>query len=101
MILWDNYKVKYNLFFFSSRRRHTRLQGDWSSDVCSSDLVSSYAPVVLGDGSIVVDTMEGIARVAPNGNKHWLSSVKIGRASCRERVEVAEDDGSARKKRMN
>src|SRR5205807_5154158 len=24
--------------FFSSRRRHTRLQGDWSSDVCSSDL---------------------------------------------------------------
>src|SRR5256885_12326402 len=26
------------MFFFSSRRRHTRLQGDWSSDVCSSDL---------------------------------------------------------------
>src|SRR2546426_12717023 len=25
-------------FFFSSRRRHTRLQGDWSSDVCSYDL---------------------------------------------------------------
>src|SRR5256885_11481240 len=25
-------------FFFSSRRRHTILQGDWSSDVCSSDL---------------------------------------------------------------
>src|SRR6266446_7551211 len=28
----------YVFFFFSSRRRHTRLQGDWSSDVCSSDL---------------------------------------------------------------
>src|SRR6266446_7409548 len=28
----------YLIFFFSSRRRHTRLQGDWSSDVCSSDL---------------------------------------------------------------
>src|SRR5256885_3245131 len=28
-------------FFFSSRRRHTRLQGDWSSDVCSSDLDGS------------------------------------------------------------
>ena len=28
-------------FFFSSRRRHTRWSGDWSSDVCSSDLVSS------------------------------------------------------------
>src|SRR5688500_20244618 len=27
------------MFFFSSRRRHTRLQGDWSSDVCSSDLL--------------------------------------------------------------
>src|SRR5256886_17049772 len=27
-------------FFFSSRRRHTRFDCDWSSDVCSSDLVS-------------------------------------------------------------
>src|SRR6266487_6725082 len=26
------------VFFFSSRRRHTRWTGDWSSDVCSSDL---------------------------------------------------------------
>src|SRR5438876_4054420 len=31
-------------FFFSSRRRHTRWTGDWSSDVCSSDL----ADVVVG-----------------------------------------------------
>src|SRR5688500_19936483 len=30
-------------FFFSSRRRHTRLQGDWSSDVCSSDLAVANA----------------------------------------------------------
>src|SRR5205807_6895766 len=29
--------------FFSSRRRHTRLQGDWSSDVCSSDLAARPA----------------------------------------------------------
>src|ERR1017187_6929952 len=28
-------------FFFSSRRRHTRYIGDWSSDVCSSDLDAS------------------------------------------------------------
>src|SRR5262245_66459197 len=28
------------LFFFSSRRRHTRCLSDWSSDVCSSDLTS-------------------------------------------------------------
>src|SRR5690606_39673385 len=27
-----------NIFFFSSRRRHTRFSRDWSSDVCSSDL---------------------------------------------------------------
>src|SRR5256885_8616214 len=32
-------------FFFSSRRRHTRLQGDWSSDVCSSDLRTLDASV--------------------------------------------------------
>src|SRR6267154_4282148 len=30
-------------FFFSSRRRHTRWTGDWSSDVCSSDLVAGDA----------------------------------------------------------
>src|SRR3989454_6576166 len=33
-------------FFFSSRRRHTRLQGDWSSDVCSSDLPASVTNAV-------------------------------------------------------
>src|SRR5256885_12701391 len=33
------------LVFVSSRRRHTRVQGDWSSDVCSSDL--ACAPVAL------------------------------------------------------
>src|SRR5690606_39688493 len=31
------------IFFFSSRRRHTRFSRDWSSDVCSSDLVASFA----------------------------------------------------------
>src|SRR3989454_6439979 len=36
MVSWPVFMV---FFFFSSRRRHTRLQGDWSSDVCSSDLV--------------------------------------------------------------
>src|SRR5438067_10529197 len=30
-------KLRY-IFFFSSRRRHTRSKRDWSSDVCSSDL---------------------------------------------------------------
>src|SRR5690625_2735067 len=37
------------LFFFSSRRRHTRWPRDWSSDVCSSDLVS-------------VEEIQGLAR---------------------------------------
>src|SRR5256885_5662903 len=34
-------QAAFSIFFFSSRRRHTRLQGDWSSDVCSSDLIAS------------------------------------------------------------
>src|SRR5207249_5610141 len=29
-------------FFFSSRRRHTRSKRDWSSDVCSSDLIPNF-----------------------------------------------------------
>src|SRR2546430_4258352 len=32
--------IGYSFFFFSSRRRHTRFDCDWSSDVCSSDLVA-------------------------------------------------------------
>src|SRR2546426_6259808 len=36
------------VFFFSSRRRHTRLQGDWSSDVCSSDLLNSRRGRIVG-----------------------------------------------------
>src|SRR6266511_2368611 len=37
-------------FFFSSRRRHTRFSRDWSSDVCSSDLLlgmSGYRALIL------------------------------------------------------
>src|SRR3989442_3863054 len=33
-----HYMLSFPLFFFSSRRRHTRCGRDWSSDVCSSDL---------------------------------------------------------------
>src|SRR5256885_8023505 len=39
------------VFFFSSRRRHTRLQGDWSSDVCSSDLITSRVLCIPSFGS--------------------------------------------------
>src|ERR1019366_10309040 len=34
--------------FFSSRRRHTRLVSDWSSDVCSSDLMTSRLIMAIG-----------------------------------------------------
>src|SRR5260370_21372701 len=37
-------------FFFSSRRRHTRFKCDWSSDVCSSDLLPAQAALL--DGSV-------------------------------------------------
>src|SRR5207248_279009 len=54
-------------FFFSSRRRHTRSYGDWSSDVCSSDLktpltaIRGYAEAVQ-DGAI--EPREAAATVA-------------------------------------
>src|SRR2546430_12669353 len=35
----------HDFFFFSSRRRHTRFDCDWSSDVCSSDLASFISVV--------------------------------------------------------
>src|SRR5256886_4325995 len=38
-------------FFFSSRRRHTRFDCDWSSDVCSSDLITQSNRVVIPVGS--------------------------------------------------
>src|ERR687897_2490242 len=44
-------RVRLCVVFFSSRRRHTRLQGDWSSDVCSSDLaLDARATSVPDDG---------------------------------------------------
>src|SRR5207248_6952478 len=39
-------------FFFSSRRRHTRSYGDWSSDVCSSDLGGGCPGRGLADGHL-------------------------------------------------
>src|SRR2546422_8064967 len=38
----------YFFFFFSSRRRHTRCSRDWSSDVCSSDLVAVKEAAGIG-----------------------------------------------------
>src|SRR5690554_7262102 len=43
--------------FFSSRRRHTRCGRDWSSDVCSSDLIRSDVPIlqIIEDKDISYD----------------------------------------------
>src|SRR5207253_7528758 len=41
------------IFFFSSRRRHTRWPRDWSSDVCSSDLVKAVDNTAKVTGPVV------------------------------------------------
>src|SRR5699024_12015814 len=46
-------------FFFSSRRRHTRSKRDWSSDVCSSDLVQLFG----GDDDEAATADEGTSQV--------------------------------------
>src|SRR5256885_12462016 len=80
--------------FFSSRRRHTRLQGDWSSDVCSSDLpwhthtnVSDTFYVLEGEMRLhVQNPKEAIAlkpgqscAVAP-GRPHLVTNAGAGRS---------------------
>src|SRR5882724_12803147 len=47
-----------DLFFFSSRRRHTRCLSDWSSDVCSSDLVV-FRTLAKGDHVVAGENMYG------------------------------------------
>src|SRR5256885_9894244 len=50
-------------FFFSSRRRHTRLQGDWSSDVCSSDLRGPWLETDLSGQRLTRPLLARIAQV--------------------------------------
>src|SRR2546430_6524447 len=50
---WDSVK----LLFFSSRRRHTRFDCDWSSDVCSSDLRN-------GNSILGIAAINGVRRAA-------------------------------------
>src|SRR5205814_6232835 len=77
------------LFFFSSRRRHTRCLSDWSSDVCSSDLeqfFSSHARTRFHvwcrvQAYVVRPKTTDFAIVPPQRGQR-----EIGRASCRERV---------------
>src|SRR5437762_13889867 len=76
-------------FFFSSRRRHTRYIGDWSSDVCSSDL-----PIGFASGLVVWTLANPIGHDSGGA----APTLKIGRASCRERVENAWAGATATKK---
>src|SRR2546421_1260741 len=45
-----------DFFFFSSRRRHTRSDRDWSSDVCSSDLGGLQFGLAADDGKVFFGT---------------------------------------------
>src|SRR6185312_17140964 len=62
-------------FFFSSRRRHTRSDRDWSSDVCSSDLSQESK----GSWELIIED---------DGAGFPFNGRQIGRASCRESVDL-------------
>src|SRR5437763_5879506 len=54
-------------FFFSSRRRHTRYIGDWSSDVCSSDLIAGAGRHVAVYLDEQINLEVGVELAAPFG----------------------------------
>src|SRR5437868_7714178 len=77
-------------FFFSSRRRHTRSKRDWSSDVCSSDLLSEKlkgsAPELNRDFGLAFRhplagaDIEGNIRPPPVIDHEFQSGVGFGRS---------------------
>src|SRR5438046_3293582 len=77
-------------FFFSSRRRHTRLVSDWSSDVCSSDLIHG------GDAGIVDQVVKASIRPA-NLGKHGFDALFVGHVGSTMLVTLASpvDRGAA------
>src|SRR2546426_8644744 len=80
----------YLFFFFSSRRRHTRLQGDWSSDVCSSDLQTRHLRVegvALEAATQIFGTQSDMGRLLKSFDIDlWLRSEerRVGK-ECRSR----------------
>src|SRR5437016_7332589 len=54
-------------FFFSSRRRHTRLVSDWSSDVCSSDLLRNRRSRHRSNRMKIAELKPGMRRVDVKG----------------------------------
>src|SRR5437870_8898568 len=96
----------FSFFFFSSRRRHTRWPRDWSSDVCSSDLavedgaVIALRPVYAGKALLKVKVAGSPAVLSLRPNVFTpVRRPKIGRASCRERVEISVVDVSLKKEK--
>src|SRR2546430_6346542 len=91
-------KVGAFLFFFSSRRRHTRFDCDWSSDVCSSDLMDEAQQRRLAGTTRAGQEIEAATlQLERHVGQDWGAGVvtlpdmfeadhQIGRASCRERV---------------
>src|SRR5699024_11647682 len=78
------------VFFFSSRRRHTRSKRDWSSDVCSSDLVLKLDHLVRSGKDHLMLAHDRPAAHGTDADLLLLSLLahlapEIGRASCRER----------------
>src|SRR5205809_1752517 len=68
------------VFFFSSRRRHTRCGRDWSSDVCSSDLSWQQTQFVVGDVNVAVrngdvDVADEELRLLPGAQKGAVERV--------------------------
>src|SRR2546426_12561504 len=76
------------IFFFSSRRRHTRLQGDWSSDVCSSDLPRSQ--VLASAGHLELPLVGGVSRPELHVASGRLIAWKI---RCRSRTSPRASAG--------
>src|SRR5688500_20384198 len=85
-----------SLFFVSSRRRHTRLQGDWSSDVCSSDLPCTPAARIR-EAPLFRSRSAHLVRVP--AVSMMSSTTKIGRASCRERRQNSAGGEARNRKR--
>src|SRR3712207_9103981 len=85
-----------NVFFLSSRRRHTRYWRDWSSDVCSSDLRrggGGPCPCRRRGGGAERDAGrrgDRRQRGAAGARCHLRpAGPEIGRASCRDRVSIS------------
>src|SRR5690606_39882416 len=84
-------RLRLYCFFFSSRRWHTILSRDWSSDVCSSDLWSQPTARRVAPSAGTTRTSPLPRHTADNATptverQSCRRQHKIGRASCRERA---------------